>query len=313
MDYKEIYVKYKKKCLELKKTQKGGAACDEPIANVYGHTTIPRNYKGKCVTVHVPKWDGNDETHNLIVGAELPDYGNCSDTAKQYNDPVAEWHFNGNGYCGLGAPNENPDYVTKLKPVTGLRLGCMAHDTCVWSNCNDDRVKPAYGNAVKYGYELENKSKIIPKLIGYEASAAGPIVGLSDTERYRILKRGEPVCGKSLSQAESAFGFGFGSTWCPPGLTSSNPIAGIFEGTCRTKDKQNKVRLTPYQPDEVVFNEEVGTYEQKQRELRFWALNPHLITWVPEDEKEEVMKEANEALAKWELKQQVLNASLPTE
>jgi len=238
--------------------------CSNPIAHVWGDMTLPKEFEGSCVRVYVPHWDGSEKHYDVIAGGTLPDHGNCSEVAKEFNDPVKQWVFSGTGYCGLGEPGGNPDGVSKLKYLTGLRLGCLGHDVCVWANCGDDRVKPAYGYALEHGYNLEGRSNVAPNIFGYELLAN---VSQSKESRANTLKLGEPICGKALSDTESAFGIGFTRTWCPPGLKSSNPHFGILGGDCMDS---NGNRL---------FKEGVGTYDQMQREERFWARNPQLITW----------------------------------
>jgi hypothetical protein len=79
------------------------------------------------------------------------------------------------------------------------------------------------------------------------------------------LRLGDPVCGKALLDTETAFGIGFNHTWCPPGLKTNNPYFGVFGGSCVNQQGRE------------VAKQGVGTSGQKEREIKFWKANPHLI------------------------------------
>ena len=271
VSYYSVSIKYSKQQNYIKKVN---GLCNNPIAHVKGNMTIPEEFLGKCVRVYVPYWYKTEQYFDVIVGSKLLDEGKCSEIAKKFNDPVKEWDFSGTGYCGLGKPGGETDGVTPLKYLTGMRLGCLSHDVCVWVNCKDNRLKPAYGHALANGYKLKNQIQYLPTGGPKEIRAYFH----DKSTRNNVLRLGEPICGRALSETESVFGIGFENTWCPPGLKLSNPYLSIIGGNCIDKKGNH------------LFIQGVGTYEQMQREKRFWKMNPQLITWLTKEEKKNINK-----------------------
>jgi hypothetical protein len=184
--------------------------CDNPIGLVDDQMTLPSGagleeigkwYLNKCVTASWEDWDGTKWYINTRVGQSLPQ-GECSEKARLQNDPNPTWDFAGNGWCGQGACPDPPrfnnvfdflwsfiwggattpgctDDVISMYPLTFARVSCVGHDVCVWARCGEDELVPSSKNA-----------------------AGGNILNIFNDD---VLRDGDPVCGKAISNTRSSF------------------------------------------------------------------------------------------------------------
>lgn len=120
--------------------------CSNPIATVTNDDSLnvfpPRDSNGNCqdergiclgdcvtVIVNGGSDKGQSPPLNVVVGADLPDPGDCSVVAAQENSPPG-WDFTHNGMCGKGHSGE------------GYWQNCFVHDVCVSARCTDPGAIP---------------------------------------------------------------------------------------------------------------------------------------------------------------------------
>ena len=86
---------------------------------------------GDCVAVVIDAGGGlgTSQPLNVIIGAALPNPGDCSSQAEERNSPPG-WDFSYTGMCGKG------------KSGDGYWQNCLVHDVCVWARCTDHDAIP---------------------------------------------------------------------------------------------------------------------------------------------------------------------------
>jgi len=183
--------------------------CSDPIAIVDSKSTLPDHpaegqnwWRGKCVTAQFTDWGSNctgkpcgaRHSINIYVAGPriMPNPGNCSAVAKQYNGgpKPPNWDFSGAGYCGLGdcaSLESNCSWdISSTAIFHHGRLACLAHDACVWARCENNALRPNFLIAMGGG---------IPQMLKHL------VTGKAAEE----LRKGDSACGSVLYDTIGAF------------------------------------------------------------------------------------------------------------